>query len=106
MENEIKELANAIFHEARGESREGQIAVGHVILNRVKDRRYPDTVRGVVWQPKQFSGVRYHGGWRRFEQLARDLLDGKYASNVGKSLSFRSFRPKSFRFRIGNHYFW
>ena len=105
MENEIKELANAIFHEARGESREGQIAVGHVILNRVKDRRYPSSLKGVIWQPRQFSGLRYHGGWQRFEQLARDLLAGKVPNPVGNALFFRNFRRNGAK-RIGNHWFW
>ena len=106
MENEIKELANVIYHEARGESRRGQIAVGQVVMNRVADSRYPSTVRGVVWQRAQFSGIRYHAGWRRFEQLARDILEGKLEKIVGNALSFRAFSHKKARFRIGNHWFW
>ena len=43
-------LAQAIYHEARGEPEEGQWAVATVILNRVKSSRYPDTVCGVVYQ--------------------------------------------------------
>ena len=43
-------LATAIYFEARGESYRGQVAVAQVVLNRVKDHRYPDTICGVVFQ--------------------------------------------------------
>lgn len=43
------------YHEARGESSEGIIAVSHVVLNRVLSREYPDKVCDVVYQPYQFS---------------------------------------------------
>lgn len=48
-------LALNIYHEARGEPLEGQIAVAAVTLNRVADPRWPDTVCEVVYQPYQFS---------------------------------------------------
>ena len=50
-------LAITILEEARGESHEGKIAVGHVVLNRMRDPRWPDTVTDVVLQPHQFTGV-------------------------------------------------
>ena len=43
-------LAQAIYFEARSESIDGQFAVGRVVMNRVADNRYPDTVCGVVFQ--------------------------------------------------------
>ncbi|MCF1504508.1 cell wall hydrolase [Afifella sp. H1R] len=43
-------LAKALYFEARGETAKGQLAVGRVILNRVKDKHYPDTICGVVFQ--------------------------------------------------------
>lgn len=48
-------LALNIYHEARGEPIDGQIAVAAVTLNRVQDPRWPDTVCDVVYQPNQFS---------------------------------------------------
>ena len=48
-------LAANVYHEARGESLEGQRAVADVTLNRVADRRWPNTLCEVVWQPYQFS---------------------------------------------------
>jgi len=43
-------LAQAIYHEARGESREGQLAVANVIINRAFSKKYPRTICGVVFQ--------------------------------------------------------
>ena len=47
--------AQNIYHESRGESRGGQIAVANVVRNRVTSEHYPNTICEVVWQPKQFS---------------------------------------------------
>lgn len=47
---EQKCLANAIYFEARGESLRGQAAVAQVVLNRVRNPAYPDTICGVVYQ--------------------------------------------------------
>ena len=43
-------LAQAIYHEARGESREGQLAVANVIINRALSKKYPSSICGVVFQ--------------------------------------------------------
>lgn len=43
-------LAQAIYHEARGESRDGQLAVANVIINRALSKRYPSSICGVVFQ--------------------------------------------------------
>lgn len=50
-------MAVAVYHEARGESLEGQLAVARVIMNRAASGRYPSTWCGVVKQPWQFSFV-------------------------------------------------
>ena len=50
IENEVLCLALNIYFEARGEKEQGQLAVGHVVMNRVADRHYPDTVCEVVRQ--------------------------------------------------------
>ena len=46
-------LAQNIYYEARSSSRADQMAVSDVVLNRVKDRRYPNTICEVVYQGKQ-----------------------------------------------------
>lgn len=50
-------LARAIFGEARGESYTGQVAVGAVILNRVKSSKFPNTIAGVIYQSGAFDAV-------------------------------------------------
>lgn len=50
--SDIQLLARAINGEARGEPYEGQVAVGAVILNRVKHSSFPNTVAGVIYQPR------------------------------------------------------
>ena len=52
-------IAVAVYHEARGESLEGQLAVAKVIMNRASSGKYPANWCGVVKQPWQFSFVRH-----------------------------------------------
>lgn len=51
-------LAKLINAEARGESYKGQVAVGAVVLNRVKSSKFPNTLSGVIYQKGQFSSVK------------------------------------------------
>lgn len=77
-------LAMNIYHEARGEVIEGQIAVGHVTLNRVKHEKFPDTICDVVYQKKQFSWTftikditpNEEAAWNRAQVIARDVMIG------------------------------
>lgn len=52
--SDVELLAKVISAEARGESYEGQVAVGAVILNRVKHPSFPDSISGVVYQKVRF----------------------------------------------------
>lgn len=56
-ESDLQLMARAINGEARGEPYEGQVAVGAVILNRVKDSRFPNTISGVIYQTGAFTAV-------------------------------------------------
>ena len=83
-------LTEALYFEARGEDIEGQFAVAEVILNRVDDGRYPDTVCAVVNQGTgrrfacQFTytcdgrpeAVDDAQSWHRMGQIAHMMLDG------------------------------
>lgn len=64
-------LSAIIFCEAGGESYAGQVAVGAVVLNRVKSASFPNSISGVVYQSGQFSPVA-NGA------LARALANGNY----------------------------
>ncbi len=50
-------LAKCIHAEARGESYTGQVAVGAVILNRVENKDFPNTIAGVIYQKGAFTAV-------------------------------------------------
>ncbi len=50
-------LAKAIYAEGRGESYTGQVAIGAVIMNRVKSKSFPNTVSGVIYQKGAFTAV-------------------------------------------------
>ncbi len=55
--NYVTLLAMLINGEARGESYEGQVAVGAVVLNRVKHSSFPNTIPGVIYQKGAFTAV-------------------------------------------------
>lgn len=55
--SDVQLLARAINGEARGEPYEGQVAVGAVILNRVKSPKFPNTIEGVIYEPGAFTAV-------------------------------------------------
>lgn len=73
-------LAKLIHSEARGEPYVGQVAVGAVVLNRVKDPGFPNTLEGVIYQPWAFTAL--HDGQFDLEpnstayQAAQDALNG------------------------------
>lgn len=56
-QSDLQLIARAVNGEARGEPYEGQVAVAAVILNRVKDSKFPNTVAGVIYQKGAFTAV-------------------------------------------------
>ncbi|WP_255307039.1 spore cortex-lytic enzyme [Paraliobacillus sp. PM-2] len=56
-QNDIQLMANAVYGEARGEPYEGQVAVAAVILNRVQSTSFPNTISGVIFEPRAFTAV-------------------------------------------------
>lgn len=77
---DIELLAKVISAEARGESYEGQVAVGAVVLNRVKHPSFPDSISGVVYQNGAFSCVKdsnwYQPVAESSKKAARDAING------------------------------
>lgn len=73
-------LAKLIYSEARGEVYEGQVAVAAVVLNRVADAGFPNTLQGVIYQPWAFTAL--HDGQFALEpngtayQAAQDAMNG------------------------------
>ena len=62
LDEEANCIAVAVYHEARGESLEGQLAVARVIMNRAASGKYPQSWCGTVKQPWQFSFVNPRSG--------------------------------------------
>ncbi len=73
-------LAKLIYSEARGEPYVGQVAVGAVVLNRVENPGFPNTLEGVIYQPWAFTAL--HDGQFELEpnstayQAAQDAFNG------------------------------
>ncbi|MDN4527610.1 spore cortex-lytic enzyme [Fictibacillus fluitans] len=56
-QNDINLMANAVYGESRGEKYIGQVAVAAVIINRVENSEFPNTVSGVIFEPGAFTAV-------------------------------------------------
>ena len=102
-------LSHVIYAEAGGCSWEHQIAVGSVVLNRVKDERYPNTIKKVVFQKGQYActwdGNYYKTPSKKSIEVATYLL--KNGSQLPKYIIFQSTFPQgdSIYKKIDNTYF-
>jgi len=113
-------LAQNIYHEARGEPLEGQIAVAQVTLNRVKSRDFHPTVCGVVYADKQFSWtdeplkpIQDMKAWQSSLKIADAILARKITVSNFKALYFHTKQvnpkwshKKQIIAKIGNHIFY
>ncbi len=106
-------LAALIYCEAGGESYEGKVAVGAVVLNRVRSSAYPDTIQGVIYASGQFTPAKSG----RLDQVlesgnipqscydaADEALTGY--TNVGDCVYFRRNNGTINGIVIGNHVFY
>lgn len=79
-EQDINLMANAVNGEARGEPYVGQVAVAAVILNRVKNASFPNTISGVIFQPGAFTAVADGQIWltpnESSKKAVKDALNG------------------------------
>lgn len=73
-QNDIQLMANAVYGEARGEPYEGQVAVAAVILNRVNSPTFPNTVAGVIFEPRAFTAVADGQIWLTPNETARQAV--------------------------------
>lgn len=114
-QNDAALLARIINAEARGEPYTGQVAVGAVVLNRVKNPSFPNTISGVIFQPGAFSSIN-DGQWNAeiyssAYNAARDALNGYdptggaiYFYNPRKTTS-QWIYSRPVLITIGNHVF-
>lgn len=114
-ENDLNLMANAVYGEARGEPYEGQVAIAAVILNRVKNANFPNTVAGVIFEPLAFTAVADGQIWLEPDETAKravmDAINGwdptgglLYYYNPATATSQWMFN-REVVLRIGNHVF-
>ncbi|MFB4166342.1 spore cortex-lytic enzyme [Virgibacillus sp. JSM 102003] len=72
--NDIQLMANAVHGESRGESYVGQVAVAAVILNRVESSTFPNTVSGVIFEPRAFTAVADGQIWLTPNEQAKEAV--------------------------------
>jgi len=126
LEQEHRCLALALYWEARGETRDGMIAVGWTILNRTQSPEFPATPCGVIFQggerpPCQFSWwcdgksdrPRDRDSWIRARLVAAELLMDPPPDPTGRALFYHSTsirvpwkRKRTRTVRIGHHIFY
>lgn len=110
-DSDVYLLGAIIQCEAEGESYEGKLAVGSVVMNRVKSSYFPNTISGVIYQGGQFSPVASGRLAYRLEagvnstclQAAQEVLDGNITLNC---LYFRRNNGIIQGTVIGNHVFY
>lgn len=112
-EEEIRLLSALIYCEAGNQSREGKVAVGNVVLNRIRSAKFPNTMKEVIYQRGQFSPV--GSGWlswvlRKGEipescrEAAIAALQGE--APVGNAIFFMRKNLHYTGMIIGAHCFW
>ncbi len=93
-DKELEWVAQMVHAEARGEPYLGQVAVATVILNRVKSPKFPNTVRGVLFQPNAFQPVRNGTFFRPANDMAhRATLEALYGHDPTNGALF-FFNPR------------
>lgn len=113
--NDERLLAQLIRAEAEAEPYTGMVAVGAVVLNRVRSSRFPNTLAGVVYQPGAFESVSNGRVNRAAAEVhvraARDALNG-WDPTYGSLFFWNPAKPvspwiwtRSIRLRIGRHVF-
>ncbi len=115
-ENDLYWLARIISSESRGEPLRGQMAVGNIILNRVRSRDFPNTIYGVIFQKNQFSpvlnGTIYETPSWTAICAAKMCLEGYSISNdvlffCNLSITSSNWitKNRAVAFKLGNHTF-
>ena len=108
--DDVTLLAALIQLEAGSECYEGKVAVGAVVMNRVRSGGYPGSISGVIYQGGQFTtassvqGVIASGVSGSCMQAAQAAINGE--TTVGTATHFRSVSSGMQGIVIGNHVFW
>lgn len=125
--SELRLMSSIINCEAGIEPYQGKLAVGIVVMNRISSKRFPNTLKGVIYQRGQFSPVRngslrrrlseYDAGkikskqWKSCISAAKKVLNGQrtisYRGKTKKMNSYHYFSVglRDARLRLGGHKF-
>ncbi len=120
LSRELHCLAGAIYFESKGETLDGQLAVGRVIINRAQSGRFPASYCGVVYQRSQFSFVRGNSmpainrssrDWQLAVRIAQIAHSDAWESPVEGALFFHArYVQPNWRLRrmatVDNHVFY
>ncbi|HHU73089.1 MAG TPA: cell wall hydrolase [Clostridiales bacterium] len=123
---ELKLLACLVHAEAGNQSYEGKLAVANIVLNRVRSKKYPNTIKKVIYQAGQFTVAKsgslqkqldnYHNYDSNSQKLsikaAKAALEG--ANNIGSRLYFHTYKAavkkgydkKPNSVKLEDHLFW
>ncbi|MBM3606243.1 MAG: cell wall hydrolase [Alphaproteobacteria bacterium] len=98
--SELECMERAMYFESNRSSRDGMVAVGSVVMNRVASRQYPDTICGVVGQKNQFArGVMTRKMDMRSAPLIRNaamsVLQGERHPLIGNAQFFHTARYRA-----------
>jgi N-acetylmuramoyl-L-alanine amidase len=110
---DIELMARVVMAESRGEPYKGQVGVAAVILNRLKDQRFPKTISGIIYEPYAFQPVDNGSLWwdypseQQFDAV-RDAINGNVPT-YGAVFFATYWSPfiwtKNETIQIGNHVF-
>ncbi len=129
-DSELRYMTTIIYCEARGESYAGKKAVGIVVMNRVRSKKFPNTIKKVIYQSGQFSPARngslnsalnaydkqkkkgkYEKTMSSCMKAAKEVLNGSTTITVNgkkkemKNYLFFSRYVSGAKFQLGNHQF-
>ncbi|QJQ31211.1 cell wall hydrolase [Sphingomonas lacunae] len=97
-------LAKIIHHESANQPEAGQLAVAHVVLNRLASPRFPKTVCAIALQPRQFFNVHAYDPsgdrrWTNSQRIARMAVEGHGDDHAPGALFFHTAGHNSAFFR-------
>lgn len=128
--SELRYMTTIIYCEARGESYAGKKAVGIVVMNRVRSKKFPNSIKEVIYQKGQFSPVRngslnkalkiydkqkkngkIKGDMKSCMKAAKEVLNGSTTIKVkGKTKQMKNYlffsqHIRNAKYRLGAHQF-
>jgi spore germination cell wall hydrolase CwlJ-like protein len=117
---QIQCLATNIYFEARNQTDEGMYAVANVVINRVNNSKWPDTICGVIYDRCQFSwncsknrNIDDIEAYEKSYKIAQNAFDGNVSDNTNGSTYYHAKRVSPYWIssfkktaRIGDHIFY